>query len=266
MLKIGVIGGSGLYDIPGLAVLGEESLQTPYGDPSDKYRIMEISGEPETRIVFLPRHGSRHSIPPHRINYRANLWGMKALEVERVIAVNAVGGISPSLRPGAIVLQNQLIDFTEGARKSTFYDEEDVVHIDFTSPYCPELRDSLVRAASKSRVDVAGGGTYACVNGPRLETAAEIRFLASIGADVVGMTGMPEASLARELEICYAGISVVTNYAAGILEDKKLTTTEVVQVMGEATGRIKGILREAFGMIPVKRACPCSQALRDSRL
>jgi len=263
MQKIGVIGGSGLYDIPGVRFVKEETVETPYGPPSDKFRVGELDGK---TIVFLPRHGAGHALPPHKINYRANIWGMRSLGADQIFAVNATGAIDPELGPGSIVLPDQIIDFTMGGRPATFYESGDVVHVDFTRPYCPELRRVLAEAAGKAGIPVVGSGTYVAVNGPRLETAAEIQFFSRIGGHILGMTGMPEAVLARELEMCFSVLAVVTNYAAGVKEEKKLTTTEVLEVMARSTEKVKGILKEAFSLIPEKRTCPCPEALKDARL
>ena len=261
MPRIGVIGGSGLYDMPGLTITDHKKIVTPFGDPSDTHIIGDFSGR---EVVFLPRHGSPHRIPPHKINNKANIYGFKELGAERVIAVSAVGGISPEMKPGTIVIPDQIIDMTKG-RESTFYDGDEVVHIDFTEPYCPELRGSILKAGEKSGIDLKKSGTYICVNGPRLETKAEINFFSSIGADVVGMTAMPEASLAREAELCFVCIAVVTNYAAGITE-KRLTVTEVVETMRETTKKVRRLLKEAFNLIPGKRGCACKDALKEARM
>jgi 5'-methylthioadenosine phosphorylase len=259
---IGIIGGSGLYDIEGVVIKDISKIVTPYGYPSDSYVIAEFAGRD---VIFLPRHGSRHNIPPHKINYRANIWGFKELGVERIVSLSATGGISNHMVPGSIVVLDQIIDMTKG-RDSTFFDGEDgVVHIDFTEPYCQELRNSFLKAGRKSGIALNKAGTYICVNGPRLETKAEINFFSKIGADVVGMTAMPEASLAREAELCYVGIGVVTNYAAGIIK-KRLTTTEVLEVMKMTTGRLKEVLKEAFKLIPVERKCACKEALKEARM
>lgn len=258
---IGVIGGSGLYEIEGLIIKEDKKISTPFGDPSDFYRIGEISG---IEIAFLPRHGSLHHIAPHKINYRANIWGFREIGVERIISINAVGGISPEMIPGAIVVLKQIIDMTEN-RESTFYDGEEVVHIDFTEPYCHELREAIFSAGEKTGIALKQKATYICVNGPRLETDAEIKAFSLLGADVVGMTGMPEASLARELEICFAGIAVVTNYAAGI-SGRKLTTTEVTGKMAESTEKVKLLLKEIFSIIPLRRNCGCKDALKDAKM
>jgi 5'-methylthioadenosine phosphorylase len=260
-MAIGLIGGSGLYEIDGLHISKEVSLSTPYGPSSSTYKIGTIEG---VEVVFLPRHGIPHSIPPHLVNYRANLWGFKSLGVDRIIAVNATGGINRDMPPGTLVLQNQIIDNTSG-RLNTFYDAGQVVHVDFTYPYCREMRELSISAANDIGMPLITTATYICVNGPRLETAAEIRFFSQIGADIVGMTAMPEAALARELEICLLGISAITNYAAGIA-DKKLTATEVVDSMRHSNGLIKKLLLALFPKIPETRSCSCKDALKDAAL
>jgi 5'-methylthioadenosine phosphorylase len=259
---VGIIGGSGLYDIPGLSMTGERRVSTPFGEPSALYRTGEVS---DVDVVFLPRHGANHDITPHRINYRANIWGFRELGVRRILSVNATGGIDPGLKPGDIVLPDQVLDMTQGARASTFYEDDKVVHIDFTDPYCPELRVSIIEAGKNTGTDVRDTGTYICVNGPRLESRAEIRLFGTMGAHIVGMTGMPEAALARELEICMASISVVTNYAAGISE-RKLTTQEVLVKMKESNGRIKRLIKETISVIPGSRQCPCKDALQGAEM
>lgn len=258
---IGIIAGSGLYEMEGIVIKETRKVETPFGEPSDSYRIGKIAG---TEVAFLPRHGSPHHIAPHKINYRANIWGFKELGAERIISVSAVGGISHEMTPGAIVVLDQIIDMTEG-REFTFYDRDEIVHIDFTEPYCPELRAAIINAGKRSVAKLKERGTYLCVNGPRLETAAEIKAFSLLGADVVGMTGMPEASLARELEICFAGIAVVTNCAAGISE-KKLTTTEVMETMAKSVEEIRLILKDTFHAVLSQRTCGCKDALRDARM
>jgi 5'-methylthioadenosine phosphorylase len=262
MSKTGVIGGSGLYEIKGFTLKNKKRISTPFGKPSDQYLLGEIDG---CEIIFLPRHGKQHNIPPHMINYRANIWGFRKLGAERIISVSAVGGIKKGLKPGDLVVLDQVLDMTRN-RKSTYYDGEDgVVHIDFTEPYCQELRSVLLKAGRRSRVTLKNGGTYTAVEGPRLESASEIRSFAILGGDVVGMTGMPEASLARELEMCYAGLSVVANYAAG-MSRKKLTVTEVMEAMRDSTEKIKKMLKTSFSMIPDERNCTCGEALKEARI
>ncbi len=262
MSKIGVIGGSGLYEIEGFVLKNRRNVSTPYGRPSDRYLAGKIG---ETGIVFLPRHGSHHDIPPHMINYRANMWGFRKLGVDRVLSISAVGGIKKGLKPGDIVVLDQVPDMTRN-RKSTYYDGKDgVVHIDFTEPYCPELGRIIQKAGRRSRIALKKGGTYVAVEGPRLESASEIKGFRILGGDVVGMTGMPEAALARELEICYSGISVVANYAAG-MSGKKLTVAEVMEAMKDSTERIKHLIQAIFTLIPEERNCPCKDALKEARI
>lgn len=262
MVRIGIISGSGLYGIPGLKINGKKKISTPFGSPSDSYTRGTIG---TSEVLFLPRHSSRHNLPPHMINYRANIWGFKKLGVKRIISVSAVGGIRKDLNPGDIVVLDQIIDMTR-ARKSTFYDgKTGVIHVDLTHPFCPEMRRILVKAGKIAGIPLVGRGTYAAVDGPRLETAAEIRAFGILGSDVVGMTAMPEASLARELEICYAGLSVVANFAAGIKKDK-LTTAEVMETMRDTTSKISVLLREILLLMPRERTCPCKETLKDAKI
>ena len=261
-MPTGIIGGSGLYEIEGVVTTKEVSLSTPFGEPSSTFKIGTLG---DIEVVFLPRHGIPHRIPPHKVNYRANIWGLKSLGVERIISISAVGGINSDMPPGSIVLLDQIIDMTYGARPSTFYDIDRVVHVDFTHPYCPEMARAVIRAAQNINLQLKTNATYICVNGPRLETAKEIKFFSMIGADVVGMTAMPEAALAREMEICISGLSVVTNHAAGI-SGSKLTTTEVIETMGKTMELIKALVREALLQMPAARACSCKDALKDSGL
>lgn len=259
MAKIGIIAGSGFYDIDGVKVREVRRLATPFGEPSDDYRLCEFSG---LEFAFLARHGTPHHIPPHMINYRANIWGFRELGVERIVSVNAVGGIAGELRPGDLVVPDQIIDTTQG-RASTFYDKDEVIHVDFTMPYCTELRETVIDAGRRRGIALKGSGTYICVNGPRLESKAEIDYFSKIGADFVGMTVMPEAGLARELALCFAVVAVVTNYAAGISE-KKLTTTEVIETMRISMGRIRDLLFETLRNVPEKRSCGCKDSLKEA--
>ena len=214
MTRLGVIGGTGLDRLADARVLREERVETPFGTPSDAYLVAELAG---CELVFLARHGSDHHIPPHRINYRANLWGFQQLDIDTVIAFAAVGGVSRELRPAQLVIPHQIIDYTWGRAHS--FEEGDsgamVNHIDFTDPYCSSLRQRLLSAAGAAGVDYVGEGVYGATQGPRLETAAEIDRMARDGCTIVGMTGMPEVALARELGLCYATLAVVANPAAG---------------------------------------------------
>jgi len=257
---LGIIGGSGLYSIEELKVEESINLTTPYGDPSAPYIKGSINGR---EVVFLARHGSNHSIPPHRINFRANLWGLKELGVKRILSVNATGGIGKGYTPGSIVLLSQIIDMTFGSREGTFFDANRVAHIDFTEPFCSELRRLVLQAAKIAKRPILKKGVYVCTNGPRLETAQEIRFYSKIGADVVGMTLMPEASLARELEICYAALAVVTNAAAGISMGR-LTAKEVIETMRQSAGHVRDIINALITSCVCERSCQCGEALKDA--
>ena len=213
MTEIAIIGGTGLNQLEGLTVTGREVMRTPWGEPSGPIVHGTLGGHD---VAFLARHGSGHTIAPHRINYRANVWALKQIGAERVVAVAAVGGIHPDFGPGRNAIPDQLIDYSY-ERGHTFYENDDgeVVHVDFTEPYSAELRRALVHAADEAGVDAIDWGTYASTQGPRLETAAEIDRLERDGCHMVGMTGMPEAGLAREARLEYAHLAVVANAAAG---------------------------------------------------
>lgn len=223
-MTIAIIGGTGLTAIDSLNITRCEAFDTPYGSPSSAFVFGELDGKD---LVFLARHGNPHRIPPHKINYRANIWGLKQLGVTEIIAVAAVGGITPAMGPAVIAIPDQIIDYSYGRDHTFFADDlEHVTHIDFSYPYHTGLRQRILQAAAAIKLDVVATGTYACTQGPRLETAAEIRRLAQDGCDLVGMTGMPEAALARELEIPYANISVVANWGAGI-DSEEITMAEI---------------------------------------
>jgi 5'-methylthioadenosine phosphorylase len=258
---IGIVGGSGLYEIEGAITKETRKISTPFGDPSGPYVIGDFSG---IEVAFLARHGLRHEIPPHRINYRANIWGFKTLGVERVLSVGATGGISKGMEPGTIAIPDQIIDMS-GRGGVTLHDKEEVVHVDFTEPYCPEVRASLCMAGQKAGIKLKQSATYVCTAGPRLETKAEIEFFSRIGGDLVGMTFMPETSLAREAELCYGGIAVVTNFAAG-MKNKKLTATEVIEVMKKAMASLRRLLKEVLSLLPAERNCDCRDALGEARV
>ena len=213
MTSIAIIGGTGLTSLAGLDLSGEETLATKYGEPSGPITRGRLAGK---EVLFLPRHGYAHTIPPHKVNYRANIAALKQIGAEYIIAVNAVGGISAQMQAGKVVIPDQLIDYT-WSREHTFFDggADNVEHIDFTEPYCESLRTSMIQAGRQASIDVFDFGTYAVTQGPRLETPAEINRFDRDGCHIVGMTGMPEAALARELQLCYASVSVVANMAAG---------------------------------------------------
>ncbi len=213
MTETAIIGGTGLTSLNDLEIVRREVVNTPYGEPSGPLVHGDLRGH---KVVFLPRHGSGHTIPPHKINYRANIWALKNAGIKKIIAINAVGAIDSNLTPGRLVFPDQIIDYT-WSRTNTFFEEglTSVVHIDFTHPYCEELRRLLIQAADAAGLNTIRSGTYGATQGPRLETAAEIDRLERDGCHLVGMTGMPEASLARELELSYATCAVVANMAAG---------------------------------------------------
>jgi len=257
-IGVGIIGGTGLYRL-GVSEGRWREVRTPYG----KVEVL-VGNFGSRRVAFLPRHGRKHEAPPHLVNYRANLWALKSLGVERVLAVSACGSLNPKMRPGELVLLDQFLDFTKG-RPATFHTggRKGVVHVDLTEPYCPELRRVLREAAGREGIRLHPRGTYVCTEGPRFETAAEIRAFRRLGGDLVGMTNVPECVLARELEMCYAAVGLVTNFAAG-MAGTKLTHTEVAERMGEGTETIARLFLSSLPRIPARRSCPCSRALEGA--
>lgn len=254
-VRIGLVGGSGFEKLIGH---GEtRRIDTPYG-PSPDITIAQVDG---VRVAFLPRHGPRHEFPPHKVNYRANVWSLKQLGVERIIATNAVGAMRESYRPGDLVIPVDIVDFTR-FRNQTFYDSEPVVHVDVTDVYCPEIRKTLIEASRRSSRKTWNESVLACTDGPRYETPAEIRMMRNAGCDVVGMTSAPEAFLARELEICYGAVCFVTNMAAGL--QKTLTASEVTQLAEKVLPEVESLLKDAIAKIPVARTCNCGKALSQA--
>ena len=225
MSKIAIIGGTGLTSLQGLEILGREIVQTPFGEPSGPLVRGVLSGK---EVFFLPRHGAGHTIPPHKINYRANIWALKEAGATQVIAVNAVGGIREDMLPGCMVIPDQIIDYT-WSRITSFFEEslKQVVHIDFTYPFCEDMRQIIINTAASHNIKIIKEGTYAATQGPRLETAAEINRLEKDGCHLVGMTCMPEAALAKEQDLCYASVSIVANMAAGRSEEE--LTMEMIE-------------------------------------
>jgi 5'-methylthioinosine phosphorylase len=241
-LDLAVIGGSGLYKFPGLENTSRQSVDTPYGPASGDVVIGDFAGR---RIAFLARHGEGHTLPPHRVNYRANIWALHHLGARRVIGVNAVGGIRADMGPRVIVVPDQIIDYTHG-RYTSFCDVEgaEVKHIDFSEPYTASLRSALIVAANRANVAVIDGGCYGATQGPRLETRAEIARMKRDGCDLVGMTGMPEAGLARELELEYACLALVANFAAGCGDEEEISIEEIFAHLAAATVQVPFILAE----------------------
>lgn len=245
-MTLAVIGGSGLSKLASLEGTQRKVVRTPYGEPSGALTFGAIRGH---RMVFLARHGYGHTIAPHEVNYRANLWALKEENVSGVVSVASVGGIRRDVAPGTLLVPDQIIDYTWG-RRSTFFEGAGapVTHIDFTEPYTPSLRQRILAAARACGERVLDGGTYAATQGPRLESAGEIDRFERDGADVVGMTGMPEAALARELGLEYAAIAVSANYAAGRGESEHAVPMERIEaVLGEAMGRVRRIIEQLVG-------------------
>lgn len=240
MSRLAIIGGTGLSQLADLKIIKSDSLSTPYGAPSAEFITGELNGK---EVIFLARHGNPHSIVPHKINYCANIWGLKQLGVGNIIAVAAVGGITPEMIPAHIVIPDQIIDYSYG-RKHTFFEGQGdpVTHIDFSYPYSQTLRARLIHAAKQAGVSISPIGTYGCTQGPRLETAAEIKRMEQDGCDLVGMTGMPEAALAKELAINYATVSVVANWAAGKTEGE-ITLSEIEQNLHKGMANAAELLK-----------------------
>ena len=234
---LAIIGGTGLAALEGLTLQDSIGVETPYGTPSANIERGELNG---STVFFLARHGKEHSLTPHSVNYRANIWALQSQGVTRIVGVNAVGGINARMGPEAIVIPDQIIDYTWG-RQSSFSKEGDVIHADFTYPYTEALRQQLLQAADNVSVSVSNGGVYGATQGPRLETAAEINRLEKDGCDIVGMTAMPEAILARELGMQYANVSLVVNMAAGRSEGL-ITMDDIQRVLDAGMGRVRELL------------------------
>ena len=241
-LDLAVIGGSGLYNFPGLENAERRTVDTPYGPASGDIVVGDFAGK---RLAFLARHGESHTLPPHRVNYRANVWALHEMGARRVVGVNAVGGIRGDMGPRAIVVPDQLIDYTHG-RYTSYCDVEgaEVKHIDFSEPYTESLRRQLLAAARTAGIAVIDGGCYGATQGPRLETRAEIARMKRDGCDLVGMTGMPEAVLARELDIDYACLALVANFAAGCGDEAEISIEEIFAHLAAATADVPRILAE----------------------
>ena len=240
---LGIIGGTGLTQLANLEITHRKVARTPWGEPSGALTFGQICDQ---EVIFLARHGYGHTIPPHEVNYRANLWALKDHGVDRVVSVATVGGIHPELIPGTLVIPDQIIDYTHG-RAATYMVQSDkpVTHVDFTIPYCEAMRAALLQAADSNGLRLRDGGVYGAVQGPRLETAAEINRMERDGADMVGMTGMPEAYLARELGLCYATVGVVVNYAAGRgLSVDSIQMDEIQAVLGEVMLQVRRLLEQ----------------------
>ena len=257
---IGIIGGSGLYDIEGLRKVKERSVRTPFGAPSDKVVLGELDG---IRIAFLSRHGRGHRINPSDINYRANIYALKSLGVRRVISVSAVGSMKESIKPGDVVLPDQFIDFTK-RRASTFFEGGIVAHVAFGEPICAPLATDLLASARSVGATVHRGGVYLCVEGPQFSTKGESRLYRQWGADVIGMTNMPEAKLAREAELCYATVALVTDYDCWHETEEAVTVDAILAVLSQNVALAKQMLRQVVPSTAGAANCACHRALQDA--
>lgn len=258
--RIGIIGGSGLYEMEGLTGLKETKVKTPFGDPSDKFILGALKGIP---LVFLPRHGKGHRILPTEINFRANIYGMKKLGVERIISVSAVGSMKEDIRPGDIVIPDQFYDHTK-RRISTFFGEGIVAHVGMADPVCPDLSSILYNAGASVGTTLHKGGTYLCIEGPQFSTKGESYIYRKWGVDVIGMTNVTEAKLAREAEICYATLALVTDYDCWHESEEAVTVEAVIKVLKQNVETAKRIIKEAILKVTEKRDCLCVNALANA--
>ena len=255
-----MFGGSGFYSF--LEDVREIEIDTPYGEPSAPVMVGTVEGR---RVAFIPRHGVKHQFPPHVVPYRANVWAFKQLGVERIIGPCAVGSLQPHVKPGEFVVCDQLVDRTWG-RPSTFYDGPVTTHISFADPYCPTVREVAVEQARAMGLPLHDRGAVVVIEGPRFSTRAESADYAGRGWEVINMTQHPEAPLAREQEICYANISVVTDYDVGVVgETEAVTHEEVIRVFQENIGRLRDLLFRIIARLPEERDCPCASALANAR-
>jgi len=255
---VGVFGGSGFYSL--IEDAQEVRITTPFGAPSSPAMVGEISGR---RVAFIPRHGKEHSIPPHLINYRANLWAMKELGVGRIIGPCAAGSLQSHVKPGDFVISDQFVDRTKG-RVDTFYDGPIVTHVSAAEPYCPVMRKTAVEKAQALGIDVHPKGTVVVIQGPRFSTVAESRWFAAQGWEVINMTQYPEGYLARELEICYCNIALITDWDAGTAGAEPVTNDEVVRVFNENNEKLRSLLDSMIPALPMERECSCSHALEGA--
>ncbi|WP_305041181.1 S-methyl-5'-thioadenosine phosphorylase [Geoalkalibacter sp.] len=256
---IGVIGGSGLYQMEDLTDVREIRIDTPFGAPSDAYITGLLGG---VKMVFLPRHGRGHRFLPSEVNYRANIYGMKTLGVERIISVSAVGSMKEEIVPGHIVIPDQFFDRTQGKRASTFFGNGVVGHVQFADPVCGDLAQVLFSAAAEVGAVVHRGGTYLCIEGPNFSTRAESNIYRGWGVDIIGMTNIPEARLAREAEICYATVALATDYDCWHHEHEDVSVEAVVAIIQKNVATARGILRAAARRFDDARTCGCGSALQ----
>lgn len=261
MARIGIIGGSGLYDIEGIKDIKKLRLDTPFGRPSDDFILGNLEGK---EVVFLPRHGKGHKILPSELNYRANIYGMKKLGVERIISVSAVGSLKEEIKPGDFVLTDQFLDRTNQARKTTFFGQGIAAHIGFAEPICPQLTKTFYQAAKELDINIHPKGTYLNMEGPAFSTRAESFLYKSWEMDVIGMTNMPEARLSREAEICYVTLAMVTDYDCWRADEKTVSVDLIIQTMKKNIQNARRLIKLGITRIPKKRDCSCSGALKDA--
>ena len=257
---IGVIGGSGLYELEGLTDLRWRRVRTPFGDPSDEYCTGTFQGRP---VIFLPRHGRGHRLTPTELNFRANIWGLKSLGAEWVISVSAVGSMKETIHPLDLVVPSQFFDATK-RRVSSFFGEGIVAHVGMADPVCPTVAAALEKAARATGANVHRGGTYICIEGPQFSSKAESRIYRTWGVDVIGMTNMPEAKLAREAELCYATLALVTDYDVWHESHETVTVEAVIQNLLKNVATAKDVLRQVIPALGPPRACPCASLLQNA--
>lgn len=256
--RIGIIGGTGVYDPRTFKLKDKINMSTPYGAPSDSILVGELGG---TEVAFLSRHGSGHVLPPHMVNYRANIWALKQLGVERIISPCAVGSLKEDYKPGDLVIADQFIDQTRG-RKYTFYDGSQTVHISLADPFCEEMNALFAKEAKRLKIPHHNGGTYVCIEGPRFSTRAESKMYRQF-ADIIGMTLVPECQLAREKDMCYTCLATITDYDVWAPEPVDLAT--VLRVMEENVEKVQKLIAATLPKIPAKRAkCACPHTMKDA--
>ncbi len=257
-IEIGIFGGTGIYDSGLLQDSHEVDVDTPWGKPSDTITVGAFKGR---KIAFLPRHGKKHSIPPHKINYKANIWAFKELGVSRIIAPSAVGSLKKELEPGCFALPTQFLDFTK-SRDGSFSKNGRVIHISVADPFCPELQKTILEVTDHQGTKIHRDCTYVCIEGPRFSTKAESKFYRTLDADIIGMTLVPECQLAREAQMCYASISTVTDY--DVWAEKPVTAKEVLETLSKNVKETKKLLTGLVDKIPKTKSCLCAKALEEA--
>ena len=256
--EIGIFGGTGIYDSGMLQNVNEISIETPYGKPSDLITIGEFKNR---KVAFMPRHGKKHTVPPHMINYKANIWAFKELGVTRIIAPSAVGSLKEKIKPGHFALPSQFLDFTK-SRDGSFSENGRVIHISVADPFCAELQGVVLKVVKNQDITLHKNCTYVCIEGPRFSTKAESKFFRSTGADIIGMTLVPECQLAREAQICYVSISTITDY--DVWAEKPVTAKEVLKTLSKNVALTKKLLTLLIDEIPKTRGCLCETALSEA--